>query len=826
MKTLKSDKYSRFYDTIISIMISTGFVMAVTRVFTFANERYLNILSVIVPCILTAIISVVSRRKSFGLAFAGLLILAAVLYIMSKEYPKEWLIGFLKWWYFKPSRKSEYWCFENIFLIHFICSFMVSLVTFFLIRKMHSFYVMLSIEVIFCIVLFLEGFSVKLNIILLILSGCFLVLVQRKMYSLSDVHGSDVSQKKPEQSFGICHINKKSIFAAAVVMLLICVTLSGSIIPQDVSSFNLDFFSDFFSGRFSFNKLSNTTGRIGDPVFLSDDKVLSVKSASRILLRENIFTHYISEKRRWTKNKETPVALVTSENNRGTKFEFTIPLDDVSYLNSAEIKLEKGYHYFMLCPGQPVSFIFDSNTDHPEKLYCVPGYYQTDTTVVYMDKKPLKKGDRYAIGYNAVNVTQLMDIYDNIYSPDGYWRMNGSSSEGETLSRHGTFFLENIDSSYISSQYEHLYSVPEFYDNYCDVPESIKENITSLSDNLTNGIENPFDKISALMKYFSENDFIYTRQPQVAPKDQDFISFFLNTKEGYCMHFATAMALMARASGIPSRLVTGYALKPEGNKQSYYNYSASESTAHAWVELFLPNCGWLEFDPTSMVPNSTTWGDSTEDTTDNTETTASDQNTTSEAASASSTSAEENNKDKNKGSFKTIHHIILCSGSAFILILAFLALIYIKRFKEQKYQYSAAIKNNRSKLAYLSDCHKNIIKILKIMKLKKNDGETDRLFFERAETALNFESNKKSSDAGTKKPLFHKSPAHVADGASFTKFENSELKKFIDIMMKKQYSKEEPTEEEMLLVESVRNAAEEILRKKVHTARFWLYKIL
>lgn len=97
--------------------------------------------------------------------------------------------------------------------------------------------------------------------------------------------------------------------------------------------------------------------------------------------------------------------------------------------------------------------------------------------------------------------------------------------------------------------------------------------------------------------------FGYTLElPQTEPADP--LGFFLfHRKKGHCEYFASAMAVMLRTLGIPSRLVTGF-------QSGVYNpISGSQlirtSDAHSWVEAWLPNRGWTTFDPTPPDPNPT-----------------------------------------------------------------------------------------------------------------------------------------------------------------------------------------------------------------------------
>jgi signal recognition particle subunit SEC65 len=88
------------------------------------------------------------------------------------------------------------------------------------------------------------------------------------------------------------------------------------------------------------------------------------------------------------------------------------------------------------------------------------------------------------------------------------------------------------------------------------------------------------------------------------------IAKFLEVKSGYCVHFASAMALMARALGIPSRVTEGY-LPGTSNGGSVNNpgiYTVTSDDLHAWPELYFAGVGWVPFEPTvsrGIVPSYT-----------------------------------------------------------------------------------------------------------------------------------------------------------------------------------------------------------------------------
>ncbi|ABZ76423.1 transglutaminase domain protein [Shewanella halifaxensis HAW-EB4] len=105
-------------------------------------------------------------------------------------------------------------------------------------------------------------------------------------------------------------------------------------------------------------------------------------------------------------------------------------------------------------------------------------------------------------------------------------------------------------------------------------------------------------RLDAMMRYFTQQPYFYTlRPPRVG--EQQIDDFLIDNKAGFCVHYASAFAFMARVMGIPARLVTGYQ-GAEFNPAAGY-YSIYQYMAHAWVEVWLPSEGWVRFDPTAMI---------------------------------------------------------------------------------------------------------------------------------------------------------------------------------------------------------------------------------
>lgn len=132
---------------------------------------------------------------------------------------------------------------------------------------------------------------------------------------------------------------------------------------------------------------------------------------------------------------------------------------------------------------------------------------------------------------------------------------------------------------------------------YTDVPDCVTERTRLLADKVTEGCENDYDKLCCIEQYL--NTYTYTLNPDKIPEDQDPVDYFLfDNKKGYCTYFASAMAIMARCEGIPTRYVQGFSTNFNSNS-SMLNCPVSSDTAHAWVEAYIEGIGWIPFEPTS-----------------------------------------------------------------------------------------------------------------------------------------------------------------------------------------------------------------------------------
>jgi hypothetical protein len=135
-----------------------------------------------------------------------------------------------------------------------------------------------------------------------------------------------------------------------------------------------------------------------------------------------------------------------------------------------------------------------------------------------------------------------------------------------------------------------------------------------LAQELTKDIETPYQKAVAIRDYLRTLE--YALDIEAPPDDTDGVDYFLfELERGYCQYFASAMTVLLRACGVPSRLAVGYG--PGEPMEQYWpgDMMGHPSrawrdlqgvfvvrTSHSWSEAFFPGYGWISFEATPERP--------------------------------------------------------------------------------------------------------------------------------------------------------------------------------------------------------------------------------
>ncbi len=127
-----------------------------------------------------------------------------------------------------------------------------------------------------------------------------------------------------------------------------------------------------------------------------------------------------------------------------------------------------------------------------------------------------------------------------------------------------------------------------------DNPKTVK-----FAQNLYKKSKNNEDYANKILAHIRQQEYFYTLEPPTLPRKNSIDEFWLNSREGFCTHYAGAFVYMMRAVGIPARMVGGYQggeINPVTGHVVVRQYQA-----HAWAEIWIANKGWQRFDPTAAV---------------------------------------------------------------------------------------------------------------------------------------------------------------------------------------------------------------------------------
>ncbi len=128
--------------------------------------------------------------------------------------------------------------------------------------------------------------------------------------------------------------------------------------------------------------------------------------------------------------------------------------------------------------------------------------------------------------------------------------------------------------------------------------EGLSPEVGALALELTAGATTRYDKVAALLAHLSTFSYTLDLQPtqRVLDGADPVEGFLFDSKAGHCEYFATALAVLGRQAGVPTRLVNGY-YGAHWNPLGEF-YAVRQADAHSWVEVYFDRLGWVTVDPT------------------------------------------------------------------------------------------------------------------------------------------------------------------------------------------------------------------------------------
>jgi len=197
---------------------------------------------------------------------------------------------------------------------------------------------------------------------------------------------------------------------------------------------------------------------------------------------------------------------------------------------------------------------------------------------------------------------------------DWYWERTGLSARSPAAGVRGQqYTVEFLDVQPTLEQVSVALPHTEADLSTLALPARMPEVIAQTAQEIAGQYTTTYDRAIALQDFFTSGAFTYSEESPVSGgydgTGVDIVAEFLNVKSGYCVHFASAMAIMARTLGIPARVAVGFQPGEQISAAGVTSYTVTSHDLHAWPELFFDGVGWLRFEPTpgrGELPNYST----------------------------------------------------------------------------------------------------------------------------------------------------------------------------------------------------------------------------
>jgi transglutaminase-like putative cysteine protease len=190
-----------------------------------------------------------------------------------------------------------------------------------------------------------------------------------------------------------------------------------------------------------------------------------------------------------------------------------------------------------------------------------------------------------------------LDGIDSVsIAPDGSPELEGTLGAGETYTVEST--VPDLSPSVLSrADGEYPREVTE---RYTQLPASTSDRVAERTREIAVDAETPYET-AAVVEQWLESNRAYSLDID-RPSGDIVEAFLFEMDRGYCTYYATAMVGMLRSVDVPARLAVGYT--PGEPVEDGEGYAVRGTNSHAWVEVYVPEYGWVQFDPTPAGPRT------------------------------------------------------------------------------------------------------------------------------------------------------------------------------------------------------------------------------
>ncbi len=202
-------------------------------------------------------------------------------------------------------------------------------------------------------------------------------------------------------------------------------------------------------------------------------------------------------------------------------------------------------------------------------------------------ERPFGQDSAYSLRFFGYPLAEEYAKYFSGLSREEYFALLDAAASEGVIREEAAMAFKNAYSS-----------AEDYYSRTLD--DAITPRITALADQITEGLDNDYDKALAIERWFGEGGFTYDLN--FVPQDLTAEYFLFTSKRGICTDFATASALLLRAAGIPARYTEGFLIKTDvGSVDIYGRYEVKADQGHAFATAYIPGGGWIEIDGTKYA---------------------------------------------------------------------------------------------------------------------------------------------------------------------------------------------------------------------------------
>lgn len=582
----KQTIYKTLLKYLLPLLLCYSVMRIIIKTYFATGAAAMTALSVAFMTMLFFIYEKIKPKKIIR-AIVFLLLCAAIVFVCSSLMSSGWnssRVLFMNWFYVSGTdiaRVSEY---EAIIFI-FFSFFLASVVYYFSIIRFRASGLMLAVLLPFIIYgkrsLSIDGFDMTLMVTV------YLGLVFHCRLTADDV--------KRDTVFNYSYIITALVFVTFVGMVTMFV-------PKPEMESYLENNRNFFDFRIdsdlnAFSSLNEESSdrfganATGETLF----RVSTNSGEDTLYLRRQTFDRFRREK--WVTNEE----LLDYQANLSTntdptasaKAYFSMMENAAEVYTPTDAQYQKAFEYYLSADPFNDDSLRRITLNYEESFR--PAYIPAELNI-----EPRAEGNSIRIwrsahseAYPYTNSSETSEMTYYYYPVSEQMHNFAKTLPFDTAQFYEMLDDMNKNGVITTRQYRSLNTIRTYYtsQDYYEISERMKQ----LAQEITVNCTNDYEKAEAIVNYFATGGFTYDMD--YVPPDESIDYFLFTSKRGSCTSYATAMTLMARSLGLPTRYVEGFAAY-EKDPDSPNQMIVKDTNAHAFVECFIAGVGWMTFDPT------------------------------------------------------------------------------------------------------------------------------------------------------------------------------------------------------------------------------------